>query len=143
MSKPEGGRDVRTAAAFMANLAVELFTDALDVTLDYSPKSLNDVDRIVDELKGAGLPADQSREALLRLSYYVGEVFVKHLKGTWLQSYPEGASGRGATATRTVVRLPDGQEVDPVARLANRWKQGSGASVARLFESMTGPKRSA
>ena len=131
MSRPRRGKDLKQAASFMANLAVELFTGALDVKLDYSPESLADVDRIVEELKKAELPDAQSKEALLRLSYYVGEVFVKHLRGEWIQTSAD-APGAGGAA-RTLIRLPGGVDIDPVARLANLWRRGSGGSLARLY----------
>ena len=69
-----------------AQLAVEVAWEEFGVDLDYSPASLESVDVQVESLREEGLTGEGAAEALFVLGCYVGEVFVRSLKGVWAQT---------------------------------------------------------
>src|SRR5262249_11478661 len=67
-----------------AQLAVRLASEEHDVDLDFSRKSLENLDALVDTLREDGLSGEEAAEALFVLGCYLGEVLVRSLGGKWL-----------------------------------------------------------
>src|SRR4051794_18671921 len=70
-------------AAKHALLAVECVRDIEGVALDYSPRSLATIDRIVEAMRQEGVTVEQVAETLFTFGCYIGEVFVRHASGVW------------------------------------------------------------
>ncbi|GEM_PF-3528420 len=80
---------------------VSEFTDAIiasskkgpvkDVTLDYSPQSLSDLDKIITEFSKIGLPETQIHPALNMFGLYLGEVIIRNIGGRWTDAEEETA----------------------------------------------------
>jgi len=80
---------------------VSEFTDAIiasskkgpvkDATLDYSPKSLADLNKIIIEFSKIGLTEAQIGPALNMFGLYLGEVIIRNIGGRWTETEEETA----------------------------------------------------
>ncbi len=91
------------------------------VELDYSPASLEDVDRIVENMRQDGAGSDEVAETLWGFGCYVGEVFVRNVGAEWIDT-PEEL--RGAFAFPILVRRADGQLTNPIGKVFKRIDNG-------------------
>ncbi|GAA3792708.1 hypothetical protein GCM10023083_30180 [Streptomyces phyllanthi] len=85
------------------------------VRLDYSPRSLWRVDRMIEEIRGQGAPYQAVESVLRGFGAYAGEVVVRETGGEWM------AAGRDLW-----VRTPDGRLWDPIDE-ARRCYRGEGS----------------
>jgi hypothetical protein len=101
-------------------------------TLDYSPESLALVD---DRLGEARQGSDEDlTQALLAAGAYVGEVFVRHLGGSWRNK--EGSRIEKVASGPIVVDLPGDACCNPLGKAWKRFDQGPGESVAFMFRAL-------
>jgi len=80
--------DLASEAQAQAAIAVQDVLAALKVSADFSLASLAVIDRALQRLKSVAEVAPQNKSALIKASCekygsYIGEVFVKQLRGTW------------------------------------------------------------
>ncbi len=85
---PYGGRELGlpaplevASAPALAQWFVDVFADEDDVTLDYSLKSLEDVDSILAEFVERG--SERTAEVTACAGFYAGEVFVRNFGFRW------------------------------------------------------------
>lgn len=119
-------RDARTLAAG----AVKLVKDVEKVDLDYSPASLQEIDRIVLNMRDEGTQAATALQVLLVLGCYVGEVLVRNTDAVWEEPTP---AERQAGARLPGVRGKSGRLWDPVERVFQLLRNGGGDSVAFYY----------
>ncbi len=73
------------AAKHLAEIAAGPIAQSEQVTLDYSPESLKQVDAMVLRWRAAGSTEETLRKTLIVLGCYVGEVMVRNIEGAkWL-----------------------------------------------------------
>jgi hypothetical protein len=115
-AKVDWQRDAPAAAEKLVALC-----STMGIQLDYSPASL----RHIDTLLGAGSGGEDSSALLLMAGCYVGEVFVRHLGGSWTLAEPKD--------TLPSVKLPNGGLCNPMGKVVKLHRNGEGDSVAFFF----------
>lgn len=111
---------------------------------DFSPTSLGQVDRFLDEQswngspKPGGLLATDTGGRLFALGAYVGEVLLRELGGSWRADEAAPDSEEGLVAV-----LADGYVVWPVQRVMKRYVEGAENSIAAYGVALGLPDRAA
>jgi hypothetical protein len=118
-------------ASAHAKLAVQVAREEFDLELDYSPRSLEDVDAQIESLREDGLTGEDAAEALFVFGCYVGEVMVRHLRGHWV-STPRSPL-RDLSPWPMVVRLPSGAAWDPIGKAYRRLELGDSEYLPAFF----------
>jgi hypothetical protein len=109
-------------AAAHADLAVQAIREEFDAELDYSPASLEQLDGHIETLREEGWSAEDAAELLFVLGCYVGEVFVRALRGGWAQTAQSPLSG--ISPWPMVVLLADGSAWDTIGKTYLRFEIG-------------------
>ena len=129
MSKQLTGDDMPRAAAGF----VEAAKDATGLTLDYSPESLQTVDRILESFHTSKDRPNNFQGLLFMCGAYVGEVFRKHHAGEWkrLDELPEEARKvvAGAVASIPVVFQCGSSTLSPYDKVCKRVENGAVDSI--------------
>jgi hypothetical protein len=128
-------------AAAHAKLAVQVARQEFDLELDFSPRSLEDVDAQIESLREEGLDGEDAAEALFVFGCYVGEVMVRHLQGHWI---PTARSPlRDLSPWPMVVLLRTGAAWDPIGKAYRRLELGDSEYLPAFFAAAAGGPRSA
>jgi len=121
-----------------AQIAVDAARDIDHVTLDYSPASLAEVDRILGKFHMEGLTADQIGETVFSFGCYVGEVLVRNNTGKWVMPRKSVLSKLGfGDSTMMMVELPNGGVWNPIMKAFKLLENGEAASVAYFYQVAT------
>ncbi len=126
-----------TAASKFAEESVEFVHKKFGFDLPYTPESLLVVDAIVDKIKATGATEQQASGLLSGLGCYVGEVFVRHAKGSWRWSAEMGMAR--SCRFPVVVALPGVTGCDVIGKVFQRFSSGAAESVAVLYEKALAP----
>jgi hypothetical protein len=105
-----------------ATLAVEAVREEFDFDLDYTPGSLEALDGQIEKLREEGWSAEDAAELLFVLGCYVGEVFVRNLRGVWMPT-PRSPLARVSPWPMVVV-LPNGSAWDTIGKTYLRFQVG-------------------
>lgn len=100
--------------------------------LPYSPESLLVVDAIVDKIKATGATEQQASGLLAGLGCYVGEVLVRHARGSWRSTAEMGMTR--SCRFPVVVALPGVTGCDAIGQVFERFSDGSKESLTVLYE---------
>ena len=118
------------AMAECAGVAVSLAKKADNVTLDYSTKSLEYVDKTVNYLRTLPIPKANIDTIVGAFGCYVGEVFVRNLSGAWYFPSPEE---QAVLAEDALVKLPKGIISNPIGKVRKLMHNGLEDSVAGWY----------
>lgn len=124
-----------------AQIAVALARDEYDADLDFSRESLEVVDAQIDSLREEGIDGEGAAEALFVLGCYIGEVMVRLLGGSWVETARSPL--RGVCPWPMVVALPDGSAWDPIGKAYRRLELGDSEYLPAFFEAAAGGGRGA
>jgi hypothetical protein len=119
---------------FARRFAEELVVTALEVSkvmLDFSPRSLEDVDRIIQGFVDEGLGVEEIGETLFSFGCYVGEVFVRHHGGVWVQT--KKSLLKGETDFPIVVAIGKAHVLNPIAAVFQRFQTGALRSLPGFY----------
>lgn len=115
-----------------AELAVTVAREEYDTILDYSPGSLESLDSEIESLREEGLDGEAVAEVLFVFGCYLGEVMVRHLRGTWV---PTARSPlRDLSPWPMVVMLADGSAWDTVGKVYKRLELGDSEFLPAFFQ---------
>jgi hypothetical protein len=121
-----------------AEIVVKAARDISGVELDYSPQSLDDVDRILRGFHAEGLRADQIGETVFSFGCYVGEVMVRRDRGLWkLASETNLPREHHDGNDAMVIELPNGVVCNPIGKAFKLLERGEGESVAYFYQVFT------
>jgi len=140
MAPTSGANSVKVSpstASRRAEESVEFVHKKFGFALPYSPESLLVVDAIVDKIKETGATEEQASGLLAGLGCYVGEVFVRHARGSWRWAAEMGM-GRSCRFP-VVVALPGVTGCDAIGKVFERFSTGPKESLASLYEVATAP----
>lgn len=122
-----------------AQLAVRLASEEHDVELDFSPRSLEGLDAVIDGLREDGLTGEEAAEALFVMGCYLGEVLARGLRGRWA---PTGRSPlRDVSPWPMVVSLPDGSAWDAIGKVFRRLELGDSEYLPAFYAAARGTRR--
>lgn len=99
--------------------------------MDYSEKSLAYVDKTLNYFHTARIKNANVETAIGAFGCYVGEVFVRNLKGSWL--IPTDAE-KAALGDGVFVKLPGGVLVNPIGKVHKLVENGMEDSVVWLYK---------
>jgi hypothetical protein len=126
-------------AADHAQLAVRLASEEHDVVLDFSRRSLENLDALVDTLREDGLSGEEAAEALFVLGCYLGEVLVRGLQGRWVPT-PRSPL-KDVSPWPMVVSLPDGSAWDAIGKVFRRLELGDSEFLPAFYAAARGRRR--
>jgi hypothetical protein len=126
-----------TTAPQLAEGSVAFVSDKFGFSLPYTPESLLVVDAIIDKIKATGASEQQASGLLSGLGCYVGEVLVRHAKGSWRWAAEMGMSR--TCRLPVVLALPGPTGCDPIGRVFERYCGDPTNSVAALYETAVSP----
>ena len=116
----------------IAQGAVALVQRKFGFRLDYDPPSLILVDAMVDKIKATGATEHQASGLLLGLGCYVGEVFVRHARGSWRATADMRMTK--SVAYPVVIALPGAIGCDALGAVFRRFSAGPPEGVTALYE---------
>jgi hypothetical protein len=114
-----------------ARVAVELFAQEFERELDFSPRSLEDVDGQLEQLREEGHTAEDLAEALFSVGCYLGEVLARTLGGRWRAT--RGSLLEGLSPWPMVLTLPDGTTWDAIGKVFRRFEVGESEYLPAFF----------
>jgi len=114
-----------------AQLAVEAVWEESEVTLDYTPESLDSVDSHIEGFREEGLTGEDAAEVLFVLGCYLGQVMVRALSGKWVPTARSPLAG--ISPWPMVVRLPGGSAWDPIGKAFKRLELGDSEYLPGFF----------
>jgi hypothetical protein len=122
-----------------ANRFAEQFKEAVkkleNLELDYSVKSIELVNSFLEKFRKEGLAVNDFAETIFLAGCYVGEVFVKNKKGTWIdakdfaQHFPPGFS-----PTSILLKVGESKFADPIVKAYKRFSLGEAESLTYFYE---------
>ena len=125
-----------------AAIAVRAAREDWDSDLDYTRRSLEELDAQIDSLREEGLDGEEAAETLFVFGCYLGEVLVRRLGGAWV---PTARSAlRGVSPWPMVVALPDGSSWDAIGKAYKRLELGDAEFLPAFFDAAAaglGPRR--
>ena len=117
-------------AAALAQKAVDAVRNVDGISLDYSPESLKQVDRVILRFHEEGKSSDEVGPTVFTLGCYVGEVFVRHLGASW--TMPDETARRVGFSVMGI-QIKKGQFLNPIGKAFKLLKNGSEDSVYYFY----------
>jgi hypothetical protein len=124
-------------ASRFADDIVEIAQDASGVRLDFTPKSLEDLDDVVQSFADDGAEVEDVKETLFGFGCYVGEVFVRHAGGRWRAAQPGEEASFGWPI---VVQLGSGDVCNPIGKVFKRLELGESENLRYFYDVFAGGK---
>lgn len=122
-------------AAALAQLAVDAAWNVDSIELDYSPRSLTEVDGIIGKFHSERLTADQIGSTIFSFGCYIGEVLVRHQGGVWKMPAQSIWSKLGFGNTNMmIVETPNGTVWNPIGKAFKLLENGKADSVSYFYE---------
>ena len=118
-------------AADVAATCVEAAKGISGIDLDYSPRSLELVDRQLDRFAREGQDSSRIASTLFCFGCYVGEILVRNLGGYWV-SVTDPAMERLA-GFPMVVMMGNGDWWNPIGKVFKRLDDGASESLDYFF----------
>jgi hypothetical protein len=106
------------------------------VRLDYSVDTLKFVDNFLQRFREEGLSVNDFAETIFVAGSYVGQVMVANNNGKWI-SHMEVNLPRGVSMMPLVVKLPNGNIADPIAKAFKRFHNGEIDSLNYFYQVFT------
>ena len=118
-------------ASKLADGAVTIVQKLTGRQLDFSPGSLEEIDRFVLQLRSEGNPVQSVQTFLLAIGCYVGEVFIRNLGMTWHQVTDAAIA---ETMPYIAVRsLSSTVVANPIGKVFKLFESGADESVWGLY----------
>jgi hypothetical protein len=122
-----------TNAAALAERAVSSARDVDGLTLDYSPSSLKEVEKVILGFRQSGLTMNEVGETVFVFGCYVGEVIVRNQGASWTAP-DEKLQKMGFDLMG--VRLKDGTFLNPIGKAMKLLRNGSEDSLVYFYASL-------
>jgi len=132
------------SAPGIADWIVDKAIDLGETGLDYGPASIHDVDRIITSFHHPGLTLGETWPetlgAVLGFGCYVGEVMVRHDRGTWQDVDDTNLTDQlKACFPYPLVQLPNGNLPNPIGKALKLLEMGEGECLEPFYWWVTGP----
>ena len=118
-------------AARLAELVVEPARQNQALDLDFSVKSLKQVDRAIRRMRREGANFGQIATTLFGFGCYAGEVFVRNAGGQWRLT--QETDLRDLTKSPMVVELEGEKLCDPLFKVFNRFAHAREESLPAFY----------
>ena len=121
-----------TAVLFARDI-VDLARYVSDVALDYSERSLEAVDSILQSFTDGGVRVHDVKGTLFGFGCYVGEVFVQTAGGAWKALAADDKSLE-FLGWPLVVQLPSGTVCNPIGKVFKRLELGESENLPYFYK---------
>lgn len=117
-----------------ADDVVRVSAEIFGIRLDFSPQSLEAVDRIVSGMRRDGAPLEAVSATLFGFGMYVGEVFVRNSHARWvdLEEGPRRAFGHPLG-----IRMPDDRIWNPIGKVFEEFTDGGEGLLFAFYRGVT------
>lgn len=105
--------------------------------LDYSPATVEFVDRFLQRFSDAGITNNDFAETIFVAGAYLGQIMVLHRQAQWVSTRQMDAVMRQKLMP-VVLQLPDGSITDPITQVFRRYSMGKKESLQEYFQQMPG-----
>lgn len=107
-----------------------------NIELDYSIDTLNYVDKFLQRFSDEGLTVNDFAETIFVAGSYVGQIMINNNKGIWIRQ-EEAKLPDGINMMPIVVKLPNGNIADPIAKAFKRFHYGDIENVEYFYQVFT------
>jgi len=122
------------------NILAQQFVDAVqkndNINLTYSIDSIAFVEEFLENFKREGITVNDFAETIFVAGAYVGEIMVKNSGGVWIWQ-EEAIPPDGIKMMPIIVKLPNGNYADPIAKAFKRFHYGETESIQYFYEVFT------
>ena len=118
---------------------VEAVKNNNNIELDYSVDTLEFVDKFLQRFNDEGLTVNNFAETIFVAGCYVGQVMIKNNNGIWI-GLEEVNLPDGVNMMPIVVKLPNGNIADPIAKAFKRFHYGNTENVKYFYQVFTTDK---
>lgn len=115
---------------------VEAVKNNENVELNYSIETLEFVDKFLQRFRDEGLTVNDFAETIFVAGAYVGEIMIRNNDGIWLRQ-EDANLPNGITMTPIVVKLPNGNITDPIAKAFKRFHYGNTDNIRYFYHVFT------
>jgi hypothetical protein len=135
MEKAAGRRRAAELGPRIAADVVVMAREGARVRLDYTPKSLSLVDRVIDSIRRERPPAAAITPTLLGFGAYAGEVLVREAGAVWVDFDP---GERAMFGQPFGIRSSDGRLWNPLGRAIRHYEGGAQDGLRLFYLSVAG-----
>lgn len=107
--------------------------------LDFSVDTLDFVDKFLQRFRDEGLVVNDFAETIFVAGSYVGQVMVNNSNGIWIKQ-EEANLPDGVNMMPIVVKLPNGNITDPIAKAFKRFHYGDTDNIKYFYQVFTKDK---
>lgn len=118
-------------AAQHAQAAVDLVQEVMKIRLDYSPASLEQVDRLIEHNRKLQVSIADAGGITFGFGCYLGEIFVRLHGATWKDTADTPL--KGITEWPMVIAMPNGEFGNPIGKAFKRLENGDVDSLAYFY----------
>jgi hypothetical protein len=104
--------------------------------LDFSIETIDFVDEFLKRFRNEGLSVNDFAETIFVAGAYVGQVMVNNNNGAWIKQEDANLPA-GVTMMPIVVKLPNGNTTDPIAKAFKRFYNGDIDSIKYFYRVFT------
>ena len=122
--------------SMLAKLFVDTVRNMEDLSLDYSVDTIDFIDDFLQRFSEEDITVNDFAETIAVAGIYVGEVLVINNNGIWIKQ-EDANLPQGVTMFPIVVKLPNGNIVDPIAKAFKRFYYGESDSIRYFYEVFT------
>jgi hypothetical protein len=97
------------------------------------------VDDFLQHFSDEGLTVNDFAETIFVAGCYVGQVMITHNNGAWI-AQEEVTLPNQVSMMPIVVRLPNGNILDPIAKAFKRFHYGDGDNIRYFYDVFTSDK---
>ena len=126
-------------APLFADEIVRFVEENEGVTLDYSVRSLETIDRIIGDFRREGFKAADYEATLLRFGCYVGEVFVRNAGAKWRMASQDEIDN--LFGVPLVLQLNKDTTTNPIGKVIKRLENGDEDNLPYFYRVFTGERR--
>lgn len=105
--------------------------------LDYSPATVEFVDRFLQRFSDAGISNNDFAETIFVAGAYLGQIMVLHRQAQWISTRQMEPDMRQKLMP-VVLQLPNGSITDPITQVFRRYSMGKKESLQEYFQQMPG-----
>ena len=123
-------------ASRLADVIVPAALEISGATLDFTPGSLAEVDRIVEQMRSDGVPLEQIAETLFSFGCYVGEVLVRHAGARWRKAADTPMAAWSGSPI--VLQLGPRNFCNPIDKVFKRFANGTEDDLSHFYSVFAG-----
>jgi len=105
--------------------------------LDYSIETLTFVDDFLQRFSDQGLTVNNFAETIFVAGAYAGQVMINDNNGIWIDQNKVDDLHQNISMMPIVIKLPNGNIVDPIAKAFKRFHYGATDSIAYFYQVFT------